>query len=142
MGAWAYYSPLMLGALLVVAMNEPLRESLPVMSEAAQWGWVSVVAVLVAIQSQVLMFGAQGVFAQVLPVPRGRSVRGRGAVLAGGLLIAWVGLSGVAVLLGVEEVSTGARVLGVSSVLALGGAVLVYVWELPTAVADFGMKDR
>ena len=142
MGRWTYYSPLWLGPLLVLALNESLRELVPRWEPWAQWLLVAVVAVVVGLQCQVLLIGAQGAFAQVLPAPRGRSVRGGGAMLAGGLLIAWVGLSGVTVLLSCEAVTTAAIVLGVLSLAALAGALTAYAWNLPAAVADFGREGR
>lgn len=142
MGRWAYYSPLWLGALLVLALNDALRASLPPREPWAHWLIVAGVAVLAGLQAQVLMVGAQGAFAQVLPVPRGRSIRGGGAAGAGWLLMAWVVLSLVTVLLGYEAVTQAALVLGVLGLAALGGAVLIYVWNIPAAVADFGEERR
>ncbi len=142
MGPWAYYSPLWLGALVVLALNDALRASLPPMEPWVRWLVVAGVAVAAGVQSQVLMIGAQGAFAQVLPVPRGRSIRGGAAAGAGWLLIAWVVLSGVMVLLGYEAVTQAAVVLGVLSLGALAGAAVVYVWSIPAAVADFGDRRR
>jgi hypothetical protein len=141
-GPWTYYSPLWLGAVLVLALNDALRSSLPPMEPWVRWLVVAAVAVLVGLQSQVLMVGAQGAFAQVLPVPRGRSIRGGAAAAGGWLLVAWVGLSAVTVLLGYEAVTQAAIVLGVLSLAALGGALLIYVWNIPAAVADFGQERR
>ena len=142
MGRWTYYSPLWLGALLVLLMNESVRAQLPKAEPWVQWLAVAGLAVVFALQCQVLMIGAQGAFAQVLPVPGGKSIRGRAAVVTGGLLIAWFGLVGVTVLLGYEEVTTAATVLGVLSLASLGGAIVVYVWSLPIAVADFELERR
>lgn len=157
MGRWTYYSPLLLGALLLLALNEPLRALVPRASPGVQWTLVIVVAVLFGIQCQVLMVGAQGAFAQVLPVPRGRSIRGAGAAAAGWLLIGWFGLAGVTVLLGYESVvavvplaeaaeaeprgtgmTTAAVVVGLAALACLAGAIAIYAWNLPAAVADFG----
>ncbi|HPM23412.1 MAG TPA: hypothetical protein PLP66_05865, partial [Phycisphaerae bacterium] len=76
MGRATYYSPLWLGALLVLALNEPLRVGLT-LPDATEWLIVAALAIAAGLQSQVLLVGAQGAFAQVLPVPWGRSVRGR-----------------------------------------------------------------
>ncbi len=142
MGRFGYYSPLWAGALLVVLLNDTLRAALPTAwSDGVRWLAVVGAALAAGIQSQVLMFGAQGAFAQVLPVPFGKSIRGGGAVAAGWLLIAWVVLSAVTVLLGVEEVTQAAVVLGLLSLLALAAAIAVYAWNLPAAVADFGESD-
>jgi len=142
MGAWTYYCPLWLGALLVVALNETLRGAFPRLTAEAQWLVVGLAAVGAGLACQALMIGAQGAFAQVLPLPRGRSIRARGAVGAGWLVIAGVGLGGVATLLGFEEVTTAALVIGGLSVAAWAGAAVVYVWNIPTAVRDFAREER
>jgi hypothetical protein len=132
-----YYSPLVLGAGLVLFMNEPLRSGLPKLTNGAQWGFVIAVAVAVALQCQVLLIGAQGAFAQVLPVPGGRSVRGSSAATAGWLLLAWVALTGVAALLATEGVRQAAYGVGIAALAALVGFFLIYIWNLPAAAADF-----
>jgi hypothetical protein len=137
MSRWTYYSPLWLGALLVLLMNDSLRTLLPRMEPWATWLIVAGVAAAVGMQCQLVMVGAQGAFAQVLPVPRGRSIRGRGAVVGGWLLIAWAGLSGVAAFLAVESVTWAATMIGVLSLVALGGVLAAYAWCLPAAQADF-----
>lgn len=140
MSRWTYYSPLWLGTLLVLALNESLRAAMA-RPDWQEWLIVVAVAVVTGVQCQVLMTGAQGAFAQVLPVPWGKSIRGGAAALAGWLLIAWFGLSAVTVLLGFEQVTTAAIVLGILSLAALAGALAVYVWNIPAAVADFGDKQ-
>lgn len=142
MGRWTYYSPIALGALLVLVMNDSLRAALPTLEPWVRWLVVAGVALVVGLQSQVLMIGAQGAFAQVLPVPWGKSIRGGGAVTAGWLLILWVALSGVTVLLATEAVTRAALVLGIASVAALAVALVVYVWNIPAAVPDFGREER
>ncbi len=142
MTAWTYYSPLWLGVLLVLAANEMLRGALPRLDPWLQWLVVGVTAANAGLAFQALMIGAQGAFAQVLPVPRGRSIRGGAAVLAGWLIIAGVVLGGVSALLGFEEVSTAAVVIGVLSLAAWAGAVIVYIWSLPAAVRDFSGEEH
>jgi len=141
MGRATYYSPLWLGALLVLALNEPLRVGLT-LPDATEWLIVAALAIAAGLQSQVLLVGAQGAFAQVLPGPWGRSVRGRSAALAGWLLIAWVWLSVVTVMLGFETVTQAALVVGVLSLAALAGALIVYIWNIPAAVRDFATDER
>jgi len=141
MGRATYYSPLWLGALLVLALNEPLRVGLT-LPDATEWLIVAALAIAAGLQSQVLLVGAQGAFAQVLPVPWGRSVRGRSAALAGWLLIAWVWLSVVTVMLGFETVTQAALVVGALSLAALAGALIVYIWYIPAAVRDFATDER
>lgn len=136
MGPWTYYSPLWLTALLVVALNDWIRGGLA-LPDWQEWLAVAGVAVVCGVQAQLAMFGAQGVFAQVLPVPVGRSIRGGAAVLGGGLLLGWVLLSCAAVLLGYEEIGLPAQIVGGVALATLVAAAVVYVWALPTAVADF-----
>lgn len=141
MGRATYYSPLWLGALLVLALNEPLRVAMT-LPDATEWLIVAAMAIAAGLQSQVLLVGVQGAFAQVLPVPWGRSIRGRSAALAGWLLIAWVWLSVVTVMLGFETVTQAALVVGVLSLAALAGALIVYIWNIPAALPDFGADER
>ncbi len=142
MGRFTYYSPLWLGALLVVLLNDPLRGAVPTWAPWQQWLLVIGVALATGVQCQLLLVGAQGAFAQCLPVPGGRTIRGGLALAAGWLLIGWCVLSGVAVLLGYEAVSTPAAVVGVVSLVSLAGFGIVYFWGLPAAVDDFGGERR
>jgi hypothetical protein len=142
MSRWTYYSPVLLGVLLVVALNDALRDRLAGYGAGLAWGVVVLVAIGVGLGCQVLTVGAQGAFAQVLPVPGGRSIRGRAAVTGGWLLILWVVLGAIAGLLGYEAVTVAALVLGGLSGLALVAALVVYIWSLPAAVADFGEGGR
>jgi hypothetical protein len=48
----------------------------------------------------------------------------------------------VATLLGFEEVTTAALVIGGLSVAAWAGAAVVYVWDIPAAVRDFVREER
>ena len=66
----------------------------------------------------------------------------RGALVAGWLLMAWYGLSLVTLLLAFEEVKTAAYGVGVVALVALGGALVVYAWALPAALADFKGEGR
>ena len=137
MGRWTYYSPLGLGFLLVRVLNAPIRASLATRGAGVQWSVVFGAAILVALHCQVLMIGAQGAFAQTLPVPRDRTIRGRSAAQAGWLLITWVTCSSVTALLASQEVTTAAIAIGVISLAALAGALILYVWSLPTADDEF-----
>lgn len=140
MGRWTYYSPLLIGVILVLLVNDTIRAGLGTMEPVQQWLRVAVLAVVVAVQCQVLMIGAQGAFAQVLPVPGGRSIRGTGATAGGWLLIVWVVLSVVAAVLYSESVTLAAYICGGSAIAALFGFGIVYFWNVPTAVADFGTE--
>jgi len=141
MGPWSYYSPLWLAALVVLALNDSIRSAMA-RPDWQEWLVVAGSALAAAVQAQLAMFGAQGVFAQVLPVPIGKSIRGGPAVLSGALLLGWVLLSCAAILLGYEEVGLPARMVGVAALAALAGALVVYIWALPTAVADFRARER
>lgn len=142
MNRWTYYSPLLVGVVLVLAVNDALRESMLTYQPWQQWSIIGLIALVAGVQCQVLMVGAQGAFAQVMPVLGGRSIRGHGAVLAGWMLIGWGVLSSVAALLGFEAVTTAAIVVGVVALASLAGAIVVYVWNLPAAVDDFGYDRR
>lgn len=140
MGRWTYYSPLWLGALLVLALNEAVRAT-TTLPDWQEWLIVVGLAIVTGLQCQVLMIGAQGAFAQVLPVPWGKSIRGGGAALAGWLLMAWFVLSAVTGLLSFEQVTMAALVLGALSLAALAGALVIYVWNIPAALSDFGDRE-
>jgi hypothetical protein len=137
-GRWAYYAPLWLGTLLVAALYVGNLGQLP-----PRPVWVHVVGVLVGaplvgLELQLGLIGAQGVFAQVLPVPRGRSIRGGGAVLGGSLLLLWFALSLICMLLRSEGLGIAALVVGALALASLAAAAIVYAWHLPAAVRDFG----
>ncbi|MBK9127630.1 MAG: hypothetical protein IPM13_07490 [Phycisphaerales bacterium] len=140
MGRWSYYSPLLIGALLVLSLADQVRQQIA--PAGGPLGWLAVWAAAVAfgVHCQVLMVGAQGAFAQVLPVPRGRSIRGSAAAAAGWLLIAWCVLAMATLLLGMEAVTPAAWTVGIAALAALLGAGLVYAWNIPAAVEDFGAE--
>lgn len=137
MGRWTYYSPLLIGVIGVLLINDSLRAGLPTMEPWLQWVFVAIAAVNVALACQVLLIGAQGAFAQVLPVPRGRSIRGSAAVAGGWLLIAWITLGFVARLLYGEDVMLAAYILGGASLAAFIAFAIVYIWNIPVAAKDF-----
>lgn len=141
MGRWTYYSPVLAGILLVAALNESIRGAVGHWNEQAQWWLVVALAAAAAVQCQTLMVGAQGAFAQVLPVPGGKSIRGAVAMLGGVLLIVWVGLGSVAALLATEGLWAAVYVLVGLAGLALVGVVAVYLWEYPAAQRDFSARD-
>lgn len=141
MGVWTYYSPLWLGTILAAFVSLSSREAFPPLPP---WGWALIVGVgcpLAGAVCQLAMVGAQGAFAQVLPVPWGRSIRGRGAVVSGGLLLACIGFGVAATLVGFEGVSTPAIVVGsISGGFGLA-ALGTYIWCAPTASRDFSVRD-
>jgi hypothetical protein len=133
---------MVLGALLVLALNESIRAPYASREPWVQWTLVGVVAVLFGLQCQILMIGAQGAFAQVLPVPGGRSIRGRAAVLGGWLLIVWFAAASISVVLWMSGMFAATLVLQIIAVAALLAAIATYIWSLPAAMADFGDDRR
>jgi hypothetical protein len=152
MGALTYYSPLWLGILAVLALNEPLRADFASHAAWVQWTGVAAGAVVFGLMCQVAMIGAQGIAAQVVPVPWGKSIRGRAATLVGWCLLVWFGFTVIMLLL-VRERTKGSLLLGenlggaialtaILALLALAVGIVAYIWSLPAAVADFGTDRR
>lgn len=140
MGRWTYYAPLWLGILVILSLNDAIRRSLSTLEPWQQWVIVFCGAIAGGLHCQLLMLGSQGAFAQVLPVPGGRSIRGTPAVAAGWLLIAWFVLGIATLLLLLEGVSSAALVAAALSGAALLAAAAIYAWNLPAAVVDFGAE--
>jgi len=93
-----------------------------------------------AVSLQLLMIGLQGVFAGVVPVYRGRSIRGTQAVVIGLLILIWE----IAPLVGglfilVFKIWSVALIwsLVIVSIVGLAGFIGTYLWCLPNAVRDF-----
>jgi len=143
MGPWTYYSPFWLGAILTGVLYANGYHALPEMPTWAHVGIVAVGAPLVGVLCQLLLIGAQGAFAQVLPVPRGRSIRGAAAVGGGALIILGMALSGVAVLVAVEHAGLRhiAMIIGGVGLAALLAALGLYLWNIPAAARDFSAKE-
>lgn len=137
MGPWAYYSPLLVGILFVLALGGPLRASWPTLSTTTFSIYLAGLALAGGIVAQLLMVGMQGVRAQVLPVPFGRSIRGRPAVSGGYLILVTALLSIVAFLLASESLSIAAWVLLILACGSAISAILIYLWSLPVAQPDF-----
>jgi hypothetical protein len=137
MGPWVYYSPLMVGMLFVLALSGSLRAAWPTLSTGAFSTFLIALAIAGGIVAQLLMVGLQGVRAQVLPVPFGRSIRGRSAVSAGYLILLTKILLIVALLLASESLTTAAWILLILGCGSGIGAILIYIWSLPVATPDF-----
>ncbi len=137
MGRWTYYAPLWLGVLVILSLNDAIRAALKSYEPAQQWLVVIAAALAGGLHCQALLIGSQGAFAQVLPVPRGKSIRGTPAVVAGWLLIFWFVLSIVTLLLALEQIYAGVLVVGITAAAALLSSLATYAWSLPAAVADF-----
>jgi hypothetical protein len=137
LGRWTYYAPLWLGVLVILSLNDAIRGSLGAYEPWQQWAIVFCGAIAGGLHCQMLMLGSQGAFAQVLPAPGGRSIRGTPAVAAGWLLVAWFVLGIATLLLLLEGVSSAALVAGALTGAALLAAAAIYAWNLPAAVVDF-----
>ncbi|MBU0638118.1 MAG: hypothetical protein KKB50_04575 [Planctomycetes bacterium] len=141
MGPWTYFAPFWLGTLVAAALYGSSYEQLPPLSKAGYVLAGGLGCPVLGVICQVVMVATQGAFAQVLPVPWGRTIRGGGAVFTGALLLVGVLLGVVAGLLWMEELFTATMVIGVIGVLAVAAAVLGYIWNIPAAVRDFGVRD-
>lgn len=137
MGRFSYYSPILIGFAIVLMMNPTVREHRPAMSDSMIWPYVIAVGLLAGLMCQVIMVGAQGAFAQVLPAPGGRSIRGSGAMWAGWLLLLAVLKALICLVLGFEELSRASWTFGIGATAALLAAAGTYAWSWPTAVRDF-----
>lgn len=137
MSAWTYYSPLWLGVLLAVAMNDTIQGQAQASSAAVGWLIVLAVGVVLGLAGQLMLIGGQGAFAQVLPVPLGRSIRGRAAAVGGFLIIVFVVLAIATWLLRSEEFLSASTISGVGGLAAALGAIITYVWCWPMAIRDF-----
>lgn len=134
MTRFGYYAPFWIGvAIGIGVLMADGYENVP----APRGLFIAGEGLLSGLAFQLVMLGLQGTFAQVLPVPIGRSIRGRGAVITGGLLILSV-LAGVAArLVAVDEVTFATIVIGIASGICFLCAIGVYIWCLPAAVRDF-----
>lgn len=140
MSFWAYYLPLGIGLVVTLVLHETVWAHASGLPEWAEWPLVMGVGLVVGLLCQLMLVGVQGAFAQVLPVPRGRSIRGRGAVTGGLLIVGCVALGAVAGLLQSEELARAAQVVGALSLAAGIGAVIAYLWCWPMAVRDFDRR--
>jgi hypothetical protein len=141
MSAWSYYSPFWLGTLiaaLVMALGWNSLWELPGWQVTLILGGVSLAF---GVLCQIEMFAVQGAFGQVLPVPGGRTIRGRAAVFAGVFLFCAVKGALICAFFVSEGVRGQAMLAGVTA----GGLLLaflgLYAWSLPAAVRDFA-DDR
>lgn len=140
-----YYSPLWVGAAAtgLLLWNSPelhARFGRP----ATYWSAYLGACALGGLLCQMLMIGAQGAFARVLPVPGGKSIRGTTAIIGGGAALAAVFLLAVAGFLYAERsegLLVAAYAFAIGAAAALVTAGIAYFWGLPAAVADFGGRD-
>jgi hypothetical protein len=142
MGSFAYYSPIGLGLLLTLIANAVIRERLPDdMSPGVAWVIIVLIGLLVGLACQLLLIGAQGVVAQVLPVPVGRSIRGRPAVIAGFLILGTVVLL-MAGLISSSESAAAGTIFFILAAIAAVTAIVIYAWCWPMAQRDFAEPRR
>jgi len=137
MGRWTYYSPLVLGIALAALMYPSYRAFVPGWSLWAAVPLFVAACVFVGVQCQLVMIGAQGVFVQAWPVPGGRTIRGRGAVMGGACLLLGLAVEAAAGLLASEGLWAAATVLAGTSVASWTGVAIICAWCWPTAVCDF-----
>lgn len=137
MGRWTYYAPLWLGTLLTAAFYLANIGKMPPRPVATHALIVAVGAPLLGIILQLATVGLQGAFAQVLPVPWGRSIRGRAAVIGGTLLLSTIVLGVLAVFFRFNGLGVVAMIVGSVGAASLIGAAWTYFWSIPAAVRDF-----
>lgn len=138
MNVWTYYSPLLLGlafGVMIAINNAPDPVHSGYVAVAA--GWVLVLG----LACQAAFTGMQGVSAQVLPVPIGRSIRGRGASVTGALLLLTVALAAAGAVLHFQKYHFGATVVFIAGAAAGLATGISYFWCLATAVADFRARE-
>ncbi|MFH1748016.1 MAG: hypothetical protein ABIG44_13355 [Planctomycetota bacterium] len=142
MGRWTYYSPLWLGTVITIVLQLSYQGITPGSGGGVHWLRVAGIGVGVGLFCQLVMLATQGAFAQVLPVPSGRSLRGGGAVLVGWLLLLGLLLGFAAVLLGMEKMGLVSIVVGALSLGTLLGSAIAYLWKWPVAQRDFAEDKR
>lgn len=142
MGPWVYFSPLLVGAGLMLALLDTLRAKAPAMPAWLMYVYLPALVIAGGVVAQLLLIGMQGVRAQVLPVPFGKSIRGSSAACAGYLILGCA-LSGViAFLLASESLTIAAWILAISATAMAIFAILLYLWSLPGALPDFRDTER
>ena len=142
MGPWTYYSPFLAGLVLPFGVHQLFFDSLAFQGLEPWQKWLQLggYALVLGITLQLMMIGCQGAFAQVLPVPVGKSVRGRSAVVAGAGLVIGT-LAGLAAYYIWAQGSP--QIAMIAGGVAAGGAVIAaiaYVWAWPMAVRDFAAR--
>jgi hypothetical protein len=142
MGRGAYYSPILIGFALALLSKDAYAAVLPAEPPWRFWLLASLIALATGCVCQLAMVGSQGAFAQVLPGPGGRSIRGGGAVLGGWLLLLTIALGGATALLAAQpEMTRGVIWLGVGITAAAAIATsITYVWCWPVAQRDFDAR--
>lgn len=145
MSRFTYYSPVLYGVVLVLVFQRALMTAAETQLHAEEM-WQKYAALVLAalgagVIAQLGLVAFQGAFAQVLPVPSGRSIRGTNAARAGWLAIGSLVLVCAWAVLWFQGVGFGAVLAGGGALASLAGAVIIYIWSLPAAVADFPAGD-
>lgn len=143
MGFWGYVSPFFAGLGFTLIQYPAVLswlDALTPLPEALRWLALIGLALLAGVAAQLLMIGAQGAFAQVLPVPFGRSLRGRAAVISGTALLIGVSCAAGAVLLHSREFPMLFNILGIAGLAGLTVALVAYFWGMPSVVRDFDLR--
>ena len=133
-----YYSPLWLDTLLSAVVNVTAFRSRREGSILMFMLIILLSSVGIGLGGQLVMIGSQGLFARALPVPMGRSTRGRVAQVIGGLVLGFdvIGLVAV-VLYFLSDSHKPAFLLFAFSGVCLVIALFIYLMNCPGAVHDF-----
>lgn len=142
MGPWTYYSPLWLGTIVAFAVfaNSPRLDWLP--ADGLFYWTIGVVgSLLLGALCQLGMFGLQGAAAQVMPVPFGRSIRGRGAKVTGFLwILAIVATLAAGLVASDADSRLPVLILGAGAAALAVCGVISYIWCASGAIPDFGAE--
>ena len=141
MGRSTYYAPLYVSLIVALLGRDIYGDSIP--PEPAWQHWAAVIGISLGfgIACQLAFMGVQGMFAQVLPVPGGRSIRGRSARISGTALLFGVAGIAISLLMFTEGIVLAASISGAVTLALLLTTIIVYLWSLPAAVSDFDTRD-
>lgn len=139
MSRLTYYSPLIIGLLLPLTLYDHILQAdrVLILPEQVRWLVLAGVCLACGLHAQLAMLACQGIFARVLPVPFGRSLRGREAVLCGWFLLGYLTLAFAAFLLYSDEFARVSWSLLGAALASLLAALIAYIWGWPAAVRDF-----
>ncbi|MFO0838018.1 MAG: hypothetical protein U1D55_05780 [Phycisphaerae bacterium] len=140
MGPWTYYSPLWIGTFVAALIAANSWPALTPLAAWLRWTLVLIGCPAAGALCQFGLIGVQGAFAQVMPVPSGRTIRGRGAVVAGVGILGAIAFGSIAVFLAAQLVVMAAWILGSIAAAFLLLALCAYAWGLPAAARDFADK--
>jgi hypothetical protein len=133
---------LWLGALLAAALIYNSPPQWPGLPEWAWWPTAVGLCAAAGLVSQLLMIGAQGAFAQVLPGPGGRSIRGHGAVATGWLILAGVVLLLLSLTVRSDELPQIVYMVAGAGSVSLVAGLVTDAWCWPAMVKDFDARGE